>query len=105
MSFLDSALNTITGAASAVAETLEPDLIGLGEEIASQLRSRGEANIPVKSSAIQTLLYRRDHTLSIVFADGSRYAIPDFPAIELSRWLAASSIGAYWNANLRGKYG
>jgi KTSC domain len=96
MTFLDPLIEAGEGIAS--------DLIGLGEEIVDQIKDRGEARIPVESSAIAELHYRLDRTLSIVFNDGRRYAIENFPAIELRRWLDADSIGAYWNANLRGKY-
>jgi hypothetical protein len=96
MTFIDPAIQ--------VAETLASDLLGLGEDIVSQLRDRFEARIPVTSSAIQELYYRRDRTLSILFTDGRRYAIDNFPAIELDRWLNAKSAGAYFNANIRGKY-
>lgn len=95
MTFIDSVVGLFE---------LDEDLLGLGKEIVDQLREKDEATIHVSSSAIYALYYRRDRTLSIVFQDGSRYAIEDFPPIELSRWLAAESIGGYWNANLRGRY-
>jgi frataxin-like iron-binding protein CyaY len=77
---------------------------GLGEEICTELETYGRARIPLESSAISALTYLRDRTLTIEFTDGSRYAISDFPALELSRWLTASSAGAYFNANVRGRY-
>jgi len=42
-----------------------------------------------------------DHHL---FTDGASYEIPNFPVLELARWLAASSKGAYFNLNVRGQY-
>ena len=32
------------------------------------------------------------------------FAFPNFPVLELVRWLAAASKGAYFNLNLRGRY-
>jgi hypothetical protein len=40
----------------------------------------------------------------LTFTDGRSYTLPDFPEIELARWLESGSIGGYWNANVRGKY-
>jgi hypothetical protein len=36
--------------------------------------------------------------------DGASYDIPNFPVLELARWLAARSKGAYFNLNVRGEY-
>jgi hypothetical protein len=96
MSFLEPAAEFV--------ETLAADMLGLGEDIVAELRGKGEAYIPVDSSAISALYYRTDRTLTVVFTDGSRYVIESFPAIELSRWLSAPSIGGYWNRFIRGKY-
>lgn len=96
MAFLDPALE--------VAGELAADLLGLGEDIAGELREYGEARIPVTSSAIDALYYRTDRTLTVLFTDGSRYAVDDFPPRELAVWLGASSIGAYFNSNIRGRY-
>lgn len=98
MTFLDPIVEAVEG------EAVAPDIAGLGEDIAAQIADRGEAYIAVDSSAIEALLYREDHTLSIVFKDGSRYVIDNFPAIELGRWLDSGSIGSYFNRNVRGKY-
>jgi hypothetical protein len=95
MAFLDPAAEL---ASEAVA-----GLERLGWEIFAELKTYGRSRIPVDSTAISALTYLRDRTLSIEFTDGSRYAIPDFPSIELARWLAASK-GAYFNAHVRGKY-
>jgi hypothetical protein len=35
--------------------------------------------------------------------DGASYDIPNFPVLELARWLAARSKGAYVNRNVRGQ--
>lgn len=83
---------------------LDEEILGLSKEITDQLLSRNEAEIPVESTAIARLYYRRDKTLSILFQDGSRYAIENFPPLELHRWLNSGSIGGYFNANIRGRY-
>jgi hypothetical protein len=77
---------------------------GLGEEALNELRDYGRARFPVDSSAIQLLEYGADRTLSVIFADGSHYAIEDFPPLEFARWLSSGSNGGYWNRNLRGRY-
>lgn len=57
------------------------------------------------SSAITNLTYHHDTgELFITFTDGRRYVIPEFPEIELERWLKAASIGGYFNAFVRGNY-
>lgn len=96
MTFLDAAAGAV--------EALADDFAGLGADIAAEINKYGRARIPVDSSAIAALTYLHDRTLTIEFQDGRRYAIPNFPAIELARWLAAPSIGAYFNANVRGRY-
>ena len=97
MTFIDPALE--------VAGEIASDLLGLGEEIVSELRDRGEARIPVSSSAIAELMYRaHDRFLTILFQDGTRYGIDGFPALELERWLSSGSIGGYFNRNIRGRY-
>jgi hypothetical protein len=96
MTFLAVAVEAVEGIAG--------DILGLGEEIAGQIKERGEAYIPLDSSAISALQYRGDRTLTIVFTDGRRYLIDNFPALELERWINAGSAGAYFNAYVRGKY-
>lgn len=96
MTFLDAAAHAV--------ETFAEEFAGLGEEIAREIAQYGRSRIPVESSAITALTYHGDRTLTIEFSDGRLYAIPDFPALELSRWLNAGSIGAYFNANVRGRY-
>jgi len=39
------------------------------------------------------LCYDLEQTLTITFTDGASYDIPNFPALELARWLAARSKG------------
>jgi hypothetical protein len=59
----------------------------------------------VASSAISRLDYDDESKeLFLTFTDGRSYTLPDFPEIELARWLESGSIGGYWNANVRGKY-
>jgi hypothetical protein len=72
---------------------------------------RGDANGAsvqrhyVASEAISLLTYDAEtETLWISFTDGATVELDGFPEIELERWLAAKSIGSYWNAYLRGRY-
>jgi hypothetical protein len=59
----------------------------------------------VASHAIASLAYDDEtETGYVIFTDGSQYALEDFPQIEFERWLNASSLGKYWNYNLRGNY-
>lgn len=60
---------------------------------------------PVSSSAFASI-QRDDETgeTAITFTDGRSYIIPNLPDIEFARWMAADSIGAYFNANIRGNY-
>ena len=59
---------------------------------------------PINSSAISVLCYDLEQTLTITFTDGASYDIPNFPVLELARWLAASSKDAYFNLNVRDRY-
>jgi hypothetical protein len=59
----------------------------------------------VVSEAISVFVYDADtRTLWVTFTDGMTAELSDFPEIELARWLAAPSIGGYFNANVRGRY-
>ena len=58
------------------------------------------------SSAFVYLEYEdEEHRVYMVFKDGRSYTIEGFPEIEWHRWTESSSLGGYWNANIRGKYG
>lgn len=96
MTFLDAAIEAV--------EVVADEFAFLGKEAAGEIKELGRHRIAVQSSAIAALTYHPDHSLVIEFNDGTRYVIPSFPPIELSRWLAAKSIGAYFNANVRGRY-
>jgi hypothetical protein len=57
------------------------------------------------STAIVNLTYDDDTgECFITFQDGRGYVIPKLPGIEFERLLNAESVGAYFNANIRGKY-
>ena len=57
------------------------------------------------SSAISALIYDPDtESCWVHFADGASVELNGFPEIELERWLAAGSIGAYWDNVVRGRY-
>lgn len=57
------------------------------------------------SSAIANLTYHRDtNDLFVTFVKGGRYVLPDFPEIELERWIGAPSAGEYFNAFIKGNY-
>jgi hypothetical protein len=59
----------------------------------------------VASSAISPLIYDPDtETCWVHFTDGASVELSSLPGIELERWLAAKSIGAYWNNVVRGRY-
>jgi len=61
--------------------------------------------VSVSSSAIARLDYdEEEEVLSITFTDGRSYQLQNFPAIEYHRFVTADSIGAYWNAYVRGNY-
>ena len=62
-------------------------------------------SISTASSAIANLTYHHDTSeLFMTFTDGRNYVIEDFPEIEFERWIAADSIGGYFNAFVRGNY-
>ena len=43
-------------------------------------------------------------TAYVTFQQGQQITIENFPAIEVERWMAADSVGNYWNTVFRGKY-
>ena len=58
------------------------------------------------SSAIAALTYDDEtEELRVEFTDGHVYVYESFPIEVLSAWIGASSIGGFFNANVRGKYG
>jgi hypothetical protein len=57
------------------------------------------------STAIPSIAYDDEtNECFITFRDGRKYVIPDFPEIELERWISSPSIGGYFNAFIRGNY-
>jgi hypothetical protein len=57
------------------------------------------------SSAIPSIAYDDEtNECFITFKDSRQYVIPDFPEIELERWLGSGSIGGYFNSFIRGNY-
>ena len=67
--------------------------------------SGGTKSYPVTSSAIARLEYDSGTgEANVTFQDGRSYSIP-MPQIEVERWANADSVGGYFNANVRGKYG
>jgi hypothetical protein len=52
----------------------------------------------------QADLRHDNQVVALVPTDGASYDIPNFPVLELARWLAARSKGAYFNLNVRGQY-
>lgn len=63
------------------------------------------SNYSPASSAIVRMTYHHDTSdLFITFKDGRGYVLPNFPEIELERWVNAPSVGGYFNAFVRGNY-
>jgi hypothetical protein len=59
----------------------------------------------VDSSAIAALQYDPEtQYMSITFSDGRSYVCINVPEVEVERLVNSDSPGAYWNANMRGKY-
>jgi len=57
------------------------------------------------STAIPNITYDDEtNECFVTFKDGRSYVIPDFPEIELERWLGSGSIGGYFNSFIRGNY-
>jgi hypothetical protein len=57
------------------------------------------------STALASIVYDDEsNECFITFTDGRSYTLENFPEIELDRWLGAQSVGAYWNANIKGRY-
>jgi len=79
---------------------------GLLEE-ADAPESKGRKTYNVNSSAITRVEYDADsETAYITFAKAPSgpYTLEGVSEIEIERLVNAESPGAYWNANMRGKY-
>ena len=59
--------------------------------------------IPVSSSAIRAIGYD-GYTLVVVFHNSGRYDHPGVPESVFYGLMNASSMGAYYNQNIRGRY-
>lgn len=59
--------------------------------------------IPVSSSAIRAIGYD-GYTLVVVFHNSGRYDHPGVPESVFRGLMSASSKGAYYNQNIRGRY-
>jgi hypothetical protein len=58
---------------------------------------------PVDSSAIRAVGYD-GHTLTVEFHNGTTYEHPGVPHSVYIEFMRASSMGAYYNRYIRGKY-
>lgn len=59
----------------------------------------------VTSSNIQGVAYDRDtQTLYIQFKNGSEYSYANVPNDEYEELIEASSVGSYFNDNIKGQY-
>lgn len=86
MSFLDSEEDADTGNGE---ESDDPTVV----------------NYSPASTCIARLTYHRDtNDLFVTFTDGRNYVLPEFPEIELERWVNSPSVGGYFNAFVRGNY-
>ena len=59
--------------------------------------------ISVESSAIRAVGYD-GYTLDVQFHTGKVYSLPGVPEYHYTGLMSASSMGAYFNRYLRGKY-
>ena len=59
--------------------------------------------IPVDSSAIRSVGYD-GYTLVVVFHNSGRYDHPGVPEYIYRGLMSASSMGRYYNQNIRGRY-
>jgi len=83
------AVEAIGEAAEAIGEAL--DVVGFGPTT-------------LRSTAISTAAWKSD-TLALVMQDGTVLAIEGVPVDLYHGLVAAASPGAYFNANIRGRYG
>lgn len=58
----------------------------------------------VDSSAIRTIVENVDGTVDVVFPNGSRYRYRGIPRSLVSSWVNASSVGAFFNKEIRDKF-
>ena len=59
----------------------------------------------VTSSNIQGVSYDRDtQTLYVQFKNGSEYSYASIPSDEYEELISATSVGSYFNDNIKGQY-
>ena len=76
---------------------------GVWLEAAFEPRTNQQDMIPVNSSAIRAVDYD-GYTLTVEFHSGRAYHHPGVPVWVFSEFMAASSLGAYYNRFIRGRH-
>lgn len=57
------------------------------------------------STCIAAVEYDEEtETAQVTMVKGGSYTLQGISAIEIERWMNSESVGAYWNANVRGNY-
>jgi hypothetical protein len=60
---------------------------------------------PMRSTAIASLAFDDEKKwLDVTFNKGGTYRIENFPDDLLEQWMAAPSIGGFWNTNIKGRF-
>jgi len=97
------------GAAAAAAAALAALASGAvlrAQELLALADQAGTVNLDFDSTAIRSLSYNiRTGAMAVTFTDGSVYPYPPVTMVNFLRFINASSLGSFYNANVRGKWG
>ena len=76
------------------------------QELLALADRAGTVNLDFDSSCIRSLSYNiRTGAMAVTFTDGSAYPYPPVTMINFLRFINANSLGSFYNANVRGKWG
>jgi hypothetical protein len=97
------------GAAAGAAAVLAAIAAGVtirANELLALADRAGRINIEIDSTAISSLAYHlTTGAMAVTFTDGSVYPYPPVSPLNFLRFINASSKGAFYNAEVRGKWG
>ena len=93
-------------AAAAALAALASGAVLRAQELLALADQAGTVNLDFDSTAIRSLSYNiRTGAMAVSFTDGSVYPYPPVTMINFLRFINASSLGSFYNANVRGKWG
>ena len=99
----------VGGAAAGAAAVLAAIAAGVtirANELVALADRTGRINIDIDSTCIASLAYNiRTGAMAVEFTDGSLYPYPPVSMVNFLRFINAKSLGSFYNAEVRGRWG